>query len=93
MSIFDVLTENSSFEPASVADAAAWRERWGLDYPVLADTDGAWAATWGDPANPSYAQHAYTLLDADGIVLWRAEGNPTYDDRMLNLIVAELEKL
>ncbi len=93
MTVLNVLVENSNFGRASVEDAAAWHQRYGLDFDVLADVDGSWAAAWGNTHSEQYSQHAYTLLDERGVVLWRLEENQTFDNAVLGLIIEELERL
>lgn len=93
MAVLNVLAENTFFDAAQTEDAAAWRRRWRLTFPVLADEERAWVAVWGDADGGMYDQHSYTLLDADGIVLWRREGNETYDNAVWDLVREQLEAL
>lgn len=73
--MLDVQVEDSNFGPAQVVDAAAWRDRNNLTFPVLADSEEAWVSVWGDPRGGNFTQHSYTLLDPDGIVVWRRLGS------------------
>lgn len=91
--LLNVLVENGAFQPATPADAASWRDRFSLPFPVVADTEGTWAAVWGNVGDRAYRQHSYTLVDADGIVLWRRLEHQTFDDTVLDEIVAQLEAL
>lgn len=93
LTVLDVLVENAAFAPASVADAAAWRAVNDLGFPVLADSEEAWVDVWGNTHSDRYAQHSYTLLDPDGLVMWRLEENETFDNAVLDLVLIELEAL
>ena len=73
--VLNVLVEDRSFQPADVADAESWRRQLDLQFAVLADTERAWAAVWGNPQSRQFVQHSYTLMDSAGIVLWREEEN------------------
>lgn len=88
MAVIDVLVENGSFQNASVADAAAWRDRYGLQFPVLADVNRDWANSWGNIDDPRYDQHSYTIIDPDGVVVWRREGATTADSVLRDILTA-----
>lgn len=92
MAVIDVLVENGGFQNASVMDAAAWRDRYELQYPVLADVNRDWARVWGNRGSPQYDQHSYTIVDPQGIVVWRREGATTAN-AVLADIFAQLEQL
>ena len=72
--VLDVLVEDLDGRPASVEDAAAWRDAFGLSFDVLADSDRIWVRRWGDPDGGPYDQHSYTVLNSDGTVAWHRAG-------------------
>lgn len=88
--MLNVLVEDSSFNPADVRDADAWRRRLDLTIPVLADSDGAWVDTWGNSQSDFYSQHSYTLVGADGVVIWREEENQRAGP-VLDRIIEQIE--
>lgn len=90
--MLNVLVEDQSFQPADVADADAWRRRLDLVIPVLADSELRWAAVWGNAQSDFYVQHSYTLVGADGIVIWREEENQRAGP-VLERIIEQLELL
>lgn len=90
--VLNVLVEDRSFQPADVAAADQWRRRLDLTIPTLADSDGAWVSVWGDLDAATFSQHTYTLVGADGIVIWREEENRGAD-AVLARIIAQLEML
>ena len=90
--VLNVLVEDRSFQPADVADAESWHRQLDLQFQVLADTERAWANVWGDPDGGSFIQHSYTLVDADGIVLWREVENRRAGP-VLERIIEQLEAL
>lgn len=75
-----MVVEGQSGDPASVEDAAAWRDAYGLTFEVLADSEQAWVQSWGDPAGGGYSQHSYTVVNSDGTVSWRKTGSATVQD-------------
>jgi hypothetical protein len=72
--IVNILVEGRIGDPATVADAAEWRDGLELDFDVLADVDQDWVDAWGNPDSSLYIQHSYTVIGADGRVTWREEG-------------------
>jgi hypothetical protein len=90
--VLNVLVEDRSFQPADVADADQWRRRLDLTIPTLADAQGAWVSVWGDLDSATFNQHSYTLVGADGIVIWREEENRRAGP-VLERIIAQLEML
>ena len=72
--ILNVVVEDNQSDPASAEVAAEWRDVLGLTFPVLADPDAYWQATWS--GNPGRANHSYTVLDAEGRITYRqADGS------------------
>ena len=71
MVILNVLVQNVSSSPATVDDAATWREGNDLSFYVLADEEEAWVSVWGGAGGTS--QHSYTVLNRDGTVSWRLD--------------------
>jgi peroxiredoxin len=63
-----VLIEDTTGDVADLEDADAWRERHGLTYPVLADVDQEWRATYS--AGGDYPQRTYLVVDSDGIIVF-----------------------
>jgi len=67
--VLSVVVENEDYEPVTVGDVARWRDAFDLPFPALADVDGAWVDVWGDRGD----QHAYTVVDREGVVTLRLE--------------------
>jgi len=55
--------DSSWFAPAMKRDIAAWQERLGLAGPILLDTDGAVARSYGAEATPQFF-----VIDASGVL-------------------------
>ena len=90
--VLNVLVEDGSFQAADVAAAEAWSRRLDLSFDVLADADLSWAQAWGNPHSNFFVQHSYTLLDADGVVVWREVENQRAGP-VLERIIEQLEAL
>ena len=58
--------------PPDAADAAEWAEAYGLELPVLADTEGVLQTRWSIDGWPTVL-----VVAADGTVLWRNAGVTT----------------
>jgi len=79
--VLNVLTQDNTGLPAEPDDAARFRDRYGLTWPVLGDPDGTWMAEWG--AHDGTSQHSYALVDGDGVITWRvADGRATSVDEV-----------
>lgn len=82
-----MLTEGTTGDTASTDDAAAWRGRFGLSFPVLADTQGEWNDSWGTVGR--WSQRSYVVIGADFTITWR-QGDTTPADA--EDIIAELDR-
>jgi hypothetical protein len=65
--VIDVLVQDFEGGSPSVEDAALWKEELDLSYPVLADVDGSFYATYG------WNQDVFVfyIVDRDGVITWR----------------------
>lgn len=74
--VLNVVVEDDAAQPATVADAATWRDAFGMDFTVLADEEGEWVETWGNVDDTRvWSQHSYTVMDETGRVTWREDGH------------------
>jgi hypothetical protein len=62
--ILDVLVSGTA-QYATADEAVQWADGFGLEFPVMADTDGAVGAAW-QALHPSHA-----VIDADGVITSR----------------------
>lgn len=91
VSVINVIVEGVTRAPADVADAAAWRDQFGLRaWDVLADSDEEWVTVWGDGSSRSYQQHSYTVLDREGRVVWSDRGE---DPNVVDGIAAAIDTI
>jgi peroxiredoxin len=74
--VMNVLVQDNAGSAPDLDDAQAWRDGLELDLTVLADVDHAWTDAWtaadGGATNP----HSYTVVGADGRVVWHREDRP-----------------
>ena len=66
--IVSVLVQDSTGARTEVDDAARWRDRFGLTFPVLTDPDGDWSAVYG--IDGDYGQRSYMVIDSGGVITW-----------------------
>ncbi len=69
-----MLTQDSTGAPASLEAAEAWRGRYGLTFPVLADSDESWVESWGTVGR--WSQRSYVVIGRDFTISWR-QGDTT----------------
>jgi peroxiredoxin Q/BCP len=68
-----ILIEDSTGDTAQVEDAAAWRERFDLTFPVLADVDREWRTNYSIEGD--LPQRTYVVVDSSGNIAWvQADG-------------------
>ena len=68
-----ILIEDSTGDIAGVEDAAAWRDRFELTFPVLADVDRQWRSSYSIEGD--LPQRTYLVVDSSGVIAWlQADG-------------------
>jgi hypothetical protein len=76
---------------ADEATADRWETELDLDFGsgwhTVADVDGEWLEKWG--GNDGTSQHSYWVLDADGVLAWRAIDGSSEN---VDVIVAAIEQ-
>ncbi|MEL6341900.1 MAG: hypothetical protein AAFV53_02130 [Myxococcota bacterium] len=79
--ILNVITVSLRNDPAGQSSAENWRDQLQLDFIVLGDQDGAWAADWA--GNDAAPHHSYTMIGSDGRITWRQDdGSSTTADAL-----------
>lgn len=66
-----MLVDDASGSPPDASDVAKLEEDLGLAILAWGDLEHDWLREWGGKGGTS--QHSYTVLDADGLVVWRAD--------------------
>lgn len=66
--VLNVITKDRWQNTATTSTAANWHNTFGLTWHTVADVDGWWLRQWGADNG---TQHAYWVLDQDGIITWR----------------------
>jgi hypothetical protein len=81
--LIDVITQNSSQQPATVADALNWKTTYGHTYPVIADPTVNMWTNQGPPRETSQVYWKYTnvsgvpeyvIVGRDRTVLYHGNG-------------------
>lgn|GEM_PF-2969448 len=67
--ILNVHVQTSDGSATTPDDAAAWKDRHGLGFEVLADPDRWWDDNWG--AFGRAAQRSYVVIGSDYRIAWR----------------------
>jgi hypothetical protein len=88
LTFVDVVVQNETGANASVEDAQRWADDQGItpqrgsvSWDVLGNGEEGWVNPWGVPSANLFNQHSYTLVDAEGVVVWRDEGNSSGGDQ------------
>jgi len=85
--------QNETGANASVSDAQRWADQRGIvGWDVLADGEEGWVDPWGIPNAGLFVQHSYTVVDGEGLVVWRDEGN-TSGSAQAAVVIEALEAL
>jgi len=66
-----VVVEDRSGQPPDAETLANMASDYELELEVWGDIDRSWLETWGGYDGTS--QHSYTLVDEDGIIVWRRD--------------------
>ncbi len=75
---------------ADAESAARVTDELGLTWTVLGDYEAAWIAAWGAD-DDNVPQHSYTLVDAEGRLLWRlADGAKTSVEEVESVVNSAL---
>lgn len=81
-----MLVQDLNGESPTAEDAGSWKEALELSYPVLADADGEFFASYGSGQDV----FVFYVIDRDGLIAWRATRE---DADTLETIRSEVEGL